>query len=294
METKDLNVLVKALQCKSLTKASMELGYSSSAGSHIIDRLEAQLGVTLLERSHTGVSPTPDCSALLPYIHTILQQQATLEKVANKLGTKMSAQLNVGCISSVAISWLPQIIDSFHEKFPWININIFDGTYEEMERWLQDGTVDCGFLTSGTRCAFSLWPLRSDPFYVVMPKGHPLSEKESIHPLELQGYHILVPSEGMSYDAGKVIKMIAQSNSHIASARWSDYSVLSMVRQGRGITLLPELLIRNVGLEGIEARPLSTGEKRTVCLAVNNPDGEAPGPVVKQFIDHVVDWATKR
>lgn len=293
METKDLQVLIKALEFKSLTKASGVLGYSASAGSHIIDRLEAQLGVTLLNRGHTGVSPTQDCMALLPYIHTILQQQATLEKVADKLSTKMSAQLNVGCISSVAISWLPGIIDSFHEKFPWININIFDGTYDELERWLQDGTIDCGFLTSGTRCSFSLWPLRSDPFYVVMPKGHPLAEKESIHPLELQGYHILMPSEGLSYDAGKILRMIAQSNSNIGAARWSDYSVLSMVRQGRGITILPELLIRNVGLEGIEARPLRTGEKRTICLAVNDPDGEAPGPVTKHFIDHVVEWATR-
>ena len=66
-----------------------------------------------------------------------------------------------------------------------------------------------------------------------------------------------------------------------------------MVRQNRGIAILPELLIRNAASQGIDSRPFSTGEKRTICLAVNKANGTVPSPVVQHFVDHVTAWATE-
>ena len=293
METKDLNVLIKALELGSLSKASTLLGYSPSAGSHIIERLEEQLGVSLLERSHTGVAPTENCELLLPTIRSILEQQAQMKNLAERLSSRMSAQLTIGSISSIVASWLPEICDSFLKTFPWVNITTFEGSYPELERWLQEGTVDCAFLSAGVHGAFTFFPLRSDPFHVVFPTGHPLSQKESIHPLELRNYDVIIQAEGLGYDSPTLLQMIPRGYPRLSAAHLRDLSVLSMVRQNRGIAILPELLIRNAASQGIDSRPLSTGEKRTICLAVNKANGTVPSPVVQHFVDHVTAWATE-
>ena len=293
METKDLKVLLKAIELGSLSKASMELGYSTSAGSHIIERLEAQLGVSLLERSHSGVTSTRECDALLPYIRSILGEQDQMQKLAERLASKISSQLNIGSISSVSVSWLPEIVDSFLERFPEVHITTFDGSYTEIVQWLQDDTIDCAFLPAGVLKSFSFLPLRSDPFHVVFPKGHPLSEKETVHPLELRGYHVIIQAEGLNLDAPALTNILLDESTHVSSVHLRDLSVLSMVRHNRGIAILPELLIRNAGAPDIDSRPLRTGESRTICLAINNANGTVPSPVVKQFAAHVVTWATQ-
>ncbi len=284
---------MKAIELGSLTKASTELGYSPSAGSHIIERLEEQLGVSLLERSHTGVGPTQNCEILLPSIRSILEQQELIRKLAEKLGSRISSKLNVGSISSVAVSWLPDIFDSFLLQFPWLNITTFEGSYPEVERWLQDGTVDCAFVSAGIHGSFSFLPLRSDPFCVAFPTGHPLSQKESIHLLELRGYNIFIQAEGLEYDAPSLTRMIPQTDTRVTPVHLRDLTLLTLIRRGRGIAILPEMLIRNAGTQGIDSRPLSTGDKRTICLATNNANGAVPSPVVQSFIDHVVAWATE-
>ena len=293
METKDLNVLIKALELGSLSKASTLLGYSPSAGSHIIERLEEQLGVSLLERSHSGVAPTEDCKMLLPSIRSILDQQMQMQNLAEKLSSRMSAQLNIGSISSVMASWLPEICDSFLQKFPWVNITTFEGSYPEIMRWLQDDMLDCAFLSAGVQASFNFFPLRSDPFLVVFPTGHPLSQKESVHPLELRNYDVIIQAEGLSYDAPALLQMIPHKYPRLTAAHLRDLSVLSMVRQDKGIALLPELLVHNAAAKGIDSRPLSTGEKRTICLALKNENGTVPSPVVQHFVDHVTAWATE-
>lgn len=292
METKDLSVLLKAIELGSLTKASTELGYSPSAASHIIERLEEQLGITLLERSHTGVGPTKNCELLLPSIRSILEQQELIQSLAVKLSSSMSGQLNVGSISSVAVSWLPDIFDSFLNQFPWLNITTLEGSYPEVERWLQEGKVDCAFASAGIHGSFTFLPLRSDPFCIVFPKGHPLSQKESIHLLELRGYNVFIQAEGLEYDAPSLIRMIPKSDTRITPVHLRDLTLLSLIRRGRGIAILPEMLIDHAGTQDIDSRPLSTGDKRTICLAYNNANGAVPGPVVQSFIDHVVSWAT--
>ncbi|MBO4290195.1 MAG: LysR family transcriptional regulator [Lachnospiraceae bacterium] len=293
METKDLSILMKAIELGSLAKASTELGYSPSAASHVLERLEEQLGISLLERSHSGVTPTRECQTLLPYVKTILEQQSVLKEVAERLGSKESARLNVGTISSVAVNWLPEIIDPFLEKFPWTEVITFEGSYLEIEHWLQEGTVDCAFVSAGTQGTFSFLPLRSDPFHVVFPKGHPLSQKETVHPLELRGYDLIIQEDGLKYDAPAFFRVIPKDYPHVLSVHLRDLSVLSMVRQGRGVAILPEMLLRNAGAQGIDSRPLSTGEKRTICLAYTNANGAARSPVLQRFIDHVSAWATQ-
>ena len=60
-------ILLKAAECGSFTKAAQELNFTQSGISHAVSSLETELGTKLVVRSHGGVSLTADGRALLPY-----------------------------------------------------------------------------------------------------------------------------------------------------------------------------------------------------------------------------------
>jgi DNA-binding transcriptional LysR family regulator len=55
--------------------------------------------------------------------------------------------IRIGAFSSVATYWLPSIIAAFQKDHPGISYQLKLGDYEEIEGWINDGEVDCGFLS---------------------------------------------------------------------------------------------------------------------------------------------------
>ena len=55
--------------------------------------------------------------------------------------------VKVGVFSSVCTSWMPDIIKSFSELYPAIEIEVFQGTYDDVSYWIRNGIVDFGFLS---------------------------------------------------------------------------------------------------------------------------------------------------
>ena len=68
MSVAKYQVFLKTVECGSFTAAARELNFTQSGVSHAIGSLEEELGVSLLVRSHGGVTPTADGRELLPYL----------------------------------------------------------------------------------------------------------------------------------------------------------------------------------------------------------------------------------
>ncbi len=58
----------------------------------------------------------------------------------------MSGLIRIGTFSSVATHWLPNIIKVFQQDYPNIDYELLLGDYTEIEEWILEGRVDCGFL----------------------------------------------------------------------------------------------------------------------------------------------------
>ena len=107
MDVNDLKLFTRAAELGNITRAAAELGYTQSAASHALRRLEQSLGTQLLQRLHMGVCLTENGRALLPYAAATLTAQERLIQKAGELSDRVSGTVSVGCISSVAIRWLP-------------------------------------------------------------------------------------------------------------------------------------------------------------------------------------------
>lgn len=99
--------------------------------------------------------------------------------------------VRIGTFSSVSINWLPNIFARLQKDFPGIEYEILLGDYDEVERWIQEGRVDCGFLRLPTHSKFNAVLLKQDEYKVVLPAGHTLAEKETIRAEDLNGLPFL-------------------------------------------------------------------------------------------------------
>ena len=75
-----------------------------------------------------------------------------------------------------------------------------DGLYQDVEKWLAAGEIDCGFTNSSTSSEFEFVPLRSEPLLAVLPKDHPLARQKCVTLKELSVLPFIVPGEGTNYE----------------------------------------------------------------------------------------------
>ena len=266
MDVNDLKLFTRAAELGNITRAAAELGYTQSAASHALRRLEQSLGTQLLQRLHMGVCLTENGRALLPYAAAMLTAQERLIQKAGELSDRVSGTVSVGCISSVAIRWLPELIEHMARRFPAVQIRFQDGSYEDVETWILKKKVDVGFLSAATKQPFRLTPLVEDDMLLVLPCGHPLCELAEVPLARLREERVIVPAEGIDYDVGNILRRAGCAVTDSTSVN-SDYSALTLVGQERGVTILPRMLLGDYDDQRIQLRYLEGHPTRTICLA---------------------------
>lgn len=178
---------VKTVDTGSFTRAALVLNYAQSSVSKMIADLESEWGVTLLERSRSGVQLTACGAQLLPYARTLISDYQRMAGAVDELNGIQTGTLRIGTFASVAIHWLPNIVAAFQQDYPGIEYELLLGDYDEVERWLEEGCIECGFLRLPTRPGFETLFLKEDEYKVVLPKGHPLARCPAIEPQALDG-----------------------------------------------------------------------------------------------------------
>ena len=129
----------------SFHKAADILGLTPSAISHAISSMENELGFSVLTRSKAGVNLTNYGEQLLPYVNAVLNCDESLKQEIAELNGLKQGKVKIGVFSSVCTSWLPEILHSFKKKYTEIDIEVFQGTYDDVVYWIKNGVVDLGF-----------------------------------------------------------------------------------------------------------------------------------------------------
>ena len=141
----------------------------------MIADLEKEWNVTLLERSVGGVKLTSDGTKLLPYAKNVVAEYEKLQMEVDELNGLQSGLIRIGTFSSVATHWLPNIIKAFQKDYPDIDYELLLGDYTEIEEWIAEGRVDCGFLRLPANSDFDTIFLERDRLLAVISENHPLA-----------------------------------------------------------------------------------------------------------------------
>lgn len=275
---------VRTVEKGSFTAAAEAMNYAQSSVSKMIADLEKEWGMTLLERRKNGVCLTPSGDQMLPIIRNLLHAYDNLEGEVNRINGLETGVVRIGTFASVAINILPDIFARLKTDYPGIEYELLLGDYNEIQQWLKEGRVDCGFLRLPTVPSLESTALIKDEYKVVLPAGHPLAEKEAIDMEELNGIPFLLLEHGGKTDVSDLLER-HDIKPNISFTTWEDFAIMAMVEKGLGVSILPDMILRRIPYK-LEIRPLKVPYYRTIGLAFDSRKHLTPA--VEKFIEFLL------
>ncbi|MEI3063125.1 MAG: LysR family transcriptional regulator [Oscillospiraceae bacterium] len=274
---------VKTVEQGSFTRAARELDYAQSSISKMVADLEAEWCMTLLERSKSGVCLTSAGEQVLPFLRKVLNDHQELAGQIDRMNGIETGIVRIGTFASVGINWLPNIFAALQKDYPSIEYEMLLGDYEEVEHWIDEGRVDCGFLRLPTLQKFDTLLLKRDEYKAVLPMGHPLAEKETVAVEDLNGLPFLLLEHGGKTEVSDLLEH-AHVRPDIRFTTCEDFAIMAMVEKGMGVSILPDLILQRIPYQ-IEIRPLRQPYYRPIRLAMKH--GNHLTPAVQKFIEYL-------
>lgn len=278
MTLTQLQVLVAAAKAGSFTRAAEEIGFTQSAVSQMIQSLEKELGVCLFHRSRNGIVPTSIGERMLQHARDILTIASCMTEEANLARGLASGTLRIASIPSVACRFLPGLLGSFRKRFPEVDILLLEGDSDEIDNWMNSSVVDIAFTALPGRELQTI-PLLSDEMMVILPDTHSLKDRAALRFDEIAKYCFIMPKDGC-------IKKMLHENGITPAVTFEVrevYTILKMVQEYIGITIMPELYMP-ADLPKVIAVPLVPTIRREVVLAVRN--WQTISPLTAEFALH--------
>ncbi len=283
MNIQKYQALIKTVELGSFTKAAESLGYTQSAVSRMIADLEKEWKVTLLERNKSNLNLTADGMSILPYAKKLCNEYERLKMQVDSIHGLEKGVIRIGTFSSVATHWLPNIIKEFQKDYPGIDYELLLGDYTEIEEWIVEGRVDCGFLRlPAVRPMDSIF-LENDELKAIIPKDHPMAECEKFPIEKLCEEKFMLLEKGARAEISELFER-NELEPDVHFTTWDDYAVMSMVESGLGVSILPELILKRVPYD-IAAKSLDVEAFRKIGFCVK--DMKTVPHVVRKFMEYL-------
>ena len=276
-------IFCKVIDTGSFTKAAEIAGYSQSAVSQTVKSIERELGSVLINRGKDGVSLTSDGESYMPYIRAIYSSEKALAKKRREMLGLENSTIRIGTFSSVSQNLLPNLIQQFKTQYPNIHFILKQGEYTSISKWIKDGSVDFGFVNMQSADGLIVQKFYHDEMMAVLPASHPLAKQEVVSLAQLADEPFILLDEGEHSVPLSAFEERGLSP-NIQYKVTDDYTILAMVRQGLGVSVMYRLLLSSCG-EGISIRPINELLERTVALAW--ADWNTLSIAAKQFIHFI-------
>lgn len=261
-----------------LTKAAEVLNLTQAAVSYSVANLESELGFPLLIRSRSGITLTSNGERILKHIRTILHWDEKMKQEAASINGLEVGTVRIGAFTSVCIQWLPKCIKYFKEKHPFIEIKIFQGDYEDVDKWITNGVIDFGFITLPSLGSFEVIPLKKDRILCILPNNHPVSDQEKIRIEQLANESFIA-----NHDIKRLLKgtgiTLKQTFDMI-----DDHAIVAMVENELGVSIMPELVLQGIPHK-LKVLSLEPEQHRMIGIAALSLKELAPA--AKKFIEYI-------
>jgi DNA-binding transcriptional LysR family regulator len=276
---------------RSFSEAAAILGYTQPAVSQHVSRLEATLGVRLLEREARGVRPTPAGELLLTRAAALLDAARRAEDDVREAAGAGRPTVRIGAFATLAGGLLPEATRDLRARRPDLRLEVKVLEPEEsIDALLADRLdvatiIDSELLPLGVRPGVEHVHLCDDPLFVVMGREHPLAGRPSIGLEELAEEGWLMPDVGGTCPDSNIVLRACRDAGFEPDVRLSfdDYNALQgMAAAGVGVALVPSLATSNLRTD-IAVIPLrGRPPARRIQAVVRVGENDA-------HVDHVIE-----
>lgn len=271
-------VFQKVVELGNFTRAAEQLNMTQSAVSHAIASLEKELGYPLLHRNkQSEIRMTEFANRLFPHIQNVLKSEAAIKQEVSIQNNRLEGTLKIGAFTSAAAQILPAMLLHLKQSYSGVKVLLFEGTYEEVVEWVDNGTIDIGFIleSNGNKQIKSI-PVSKDEIVLGLPKNHSLMNQKVVDVQQIDGMDFIMPKGPYQ---PLVLKNLAdyQVRPNIILEVLNCETIVNMVSQNIGITMGPELFFKSH--KNIEMKKLKQKQYRHIHLAFKERS-----PIIDAFL----------
>jgi DNA-binding transcriptional LysR family regulator len=283
VELRHLRYFVAVAEERHFGRAARRLRIAQPPLSRQIQALEAELDLTLLDRSRRRVELTAAGVSFLDHARRVLEAVDVGVREARRAAAGEIGRIAIGYPSSVAFSGLPELLRAFRVRSPAVAISLRESPPQDQMNAIKRRDLDVGFIRGPTvdnELAFRT--VRSEALVVAMTETHPLAVKKRI-PLELLAREPFVSfprARGpgffdslmrLCHDAGFAPNVVQEA---------PQLDLVSLVAAGFGVAIMPSS-VEAARRPGVVFRPI-VGAPKTQLLVAWRPDDTSP--VLRDFL----------
>lgn len=287
MNLSQLEVFVAIVNTGSLKSASEEIGLTHSAVSYSLSKLEAELGIKLLERNRQGITLTRIGTIVLDHARKILSEAEIIRQQANRERGLHVGKIRFACVPEIPTSMLTGIIREFQQQYPDIKVILFQGREPEVLAWLENHIVDVGTVVHPEGYPLAVQFLQ-DQVYVLLAADHPLAHEPKISFKHLQTYPLIGTSREIEATS-ELNPVSAFSQLSLQYQVTETQTIIAMVAERMGIAILPGFLVQEAINEQVIAKPLHPRVTMKAFLVAN-----VDSPVTNTFLEIIRLWSKGR
>ena len=287
MEIRVLRYFLTVVREQSITKAAEVLHITQPTLSRQLAQMEDEIGVRLFERGSRKITLTNEGLLLRRRAEEILQLVDKTEKELIEQDEQIEGKITLGCGELGSVQLLPDLFESFHEKYPLVTFDIYSATADHVKEQMDRGLVDIGLLLEPIdieKYDFIRLDMK-ERWVVVMRPDCPLAKKKNIMANDLSELPLIMPrrlkvqSELASWFGDYYEGLNALFTSNLST------NAAVMVSRGLGYAIVIEGMMSFWDQSKITYRPLYPALTATSVLAWKR--GQPFSPATTKFIEHI-------
>ena len=243
---KQLRYFETVARTKHFGKAAEQCAVTQPALSMQIQELEKTLGVQLIERGRHGVMLTEAGRDIARRASRVLADSRDIVDFARTQGNLLAGPLHFGVIPSIAPYVLPALLPLVRDRFPDLDLHLRETQTHNLVDELLDGALDLLLLALPVENSeIETIKLFNDRFLLALPKSRQLTNRVRVTADLLQQDRLLLLEEGHCLRDQALSFCNLRRIDNIDTFGASNLStIVQMVANGLGMTLLPELSIK--------------------------------------------------
>ena len=208
-------------------------------------KLEDELEVELIDRSHQPVVPTGAGERLVEQARTVLAERDRLQTIAGELQDRITGTLRVGMLPTMSPYLLPLLLPAIEEAHPNLTLVLREWPTAEVFNALRRDELDIGLIaTDEAGPDFYDDVLFTEPFVGYVSSDHPLADRNRLTAADLSVDDLWLLSEGHCF-RDQVLQACGRApengSVHPQFESGSLETLVHLVRHSGGMTLLPAL-----------------------------------------------------
>jgi LysR family hydrogen peroxide-inducible transcriptional activator len=244
-----LEYLVAVDRYRHFGKAAKACHVSQPTLSMQLHKMEDEYGITFFDRSKQPILPTQEGLSVIEQAKAVLREMGKLDYFCRNRDQRPTGEFKLALIPTIAPYLLPLFLGSFAKRYPEVKLSIEELTTEAIIEALGSDRLDAGILATPLHIdSLVEKPLFYEPFWLYVSDKHPLSKQSQVSEDKLDAKDLWLLSEGHCL-RNQIVRVCSLRGKpgifpNVQIESGSLETLIHLVEQGHGYTLLPELATR--------------------------------------------------